>query len=88
MAYYKQLGATDQVKVGMGKLKGIVISSTSSGTLTVYDTPDGDTNDPKILNTITPSAAASYTFGLDGVQFNKGLYVVVANTLQFTLIYE
>lgn len=89
MAYYKQLSATAQVKVGLGKLKGILISSTSSGTLVVYDTPDADTsNDPKIIETLTPAAGALYSFPADGIQFSNGLYVVVANTLVFTLIYE
>jgi hypothetical protein len=88
MAYGSQLSATTQVKVGLGKLIGLVFSSTSSGTLVVYDTPDGDTNDTKIINTLTPAAGSTYYFGPNGIQFNKGLYLVVANTLQFTVIYE
>lgn len=88
MAYYKQMSGTDQVKVGAGKLISITISSTTTGTLTLYDTPDGDTNDPKIIDTLTPAAGSHYYFGPNGLQFNKGLYAVEGNTLVWTLGYE
>lgn len=87
MAYANQSNATQQVKVGFGKLYGFICSSTSSGTLTFYDSPDGDTNDRKIINTITPTAGQVVSFPL-GMQFDKGLYVVVANTIQYTVVYE
>ena len=88
MANYAQMSATGQVKVGAGKLIGLVISSTSTGTLTIYDTKDGDTNDPKIIDTLTPAAGAVYYFGPNGIWFNNGLYCVEANTLVWTVIYE
>lgn len=87
MAYYKQMSASGQVKVGAGRLYGIAISSTSSGTITIYDTADGDTNDPKILDTFTPSAGDVMNF-MPGVVFNDGLYCAEANTLVWTVIYE
>ena len=87
MAYYKQLAATAQVKIGAGRLYSITVSTTSSGTLTIYDSPAGSTGDPKIFDTITPAAGATYFFPM-GAQFNTGLYVVVANSLSFTLTYE
>ena len=88
MAYYKQMSASGQVKVGLGKLIGIVFSSTSTGTLALYDTPDGDTNDPKIIDTITPAAGTYMFFGATGIQFEKGLYAVEGGTLVWTIIYE
>ena len=88
MAYYKQSSATVQAKVGMGKLIGYLVSSTSSGTLKFYDSGASSTSDPVMINTVTPSAGASVLFGTGGMQFNKGLYVVAANTIEFTLIYE
>jgi hypothetical protein len=88
MAYYKQTSATAQVKVGAGKLIGYIVSSTSSGTLKFYDSPAASTSDPVIINTVTPSAGASAYFGPNGIQFSKGLYVVAANTIEVTLIYE
>jgi hypothetical protein len=88
MANYTYLDATKQVKVGAGKLYGIFVSTTSSGTLTVYDSPDGDNTDPKIANTITVSAGTSYLNFPAGLFFNKGLYIVLANTATFTVVYE
>jgi hypothetical protein len=87
MAQYKQISATTQIKADAGKVFGVLVSSTSSGTIALYDTPDGDTNDPKILNTFTPSAGQTVSF-LPGAWFSKGLYAVIANTLQVTVIYE
>lgn len=88
MANYKQSAASVQVKVGAGKLKGLFVSTTSSGTLTVYDTHDGDTNDPKISDTITVAAGATYLDITDGIWFKSGLYVALANTAAFTVLYE
>lgn len=88
MAYYAAISATTQVKVGAGKLIGYLVSSTSSGTLTFYDSAASSTSDPVIIDTVTPSANVSVYFGPNGIQFNKGLYVVVANTIKVTLIYE
>ena len=88
MALYKQLAATNQVKVGAGKLYGIQVSSTTSGTLAVYDSATADTNDPKIANTITVTAGAQYLSFPAGMWFSKGLYVVAANTIEFTVVYE
>jgi len=88
MANYKYLAASDQVKVGAGKLYGIFVSTTSSGTLTVYDTPDADTNDGKIANTITVAAGTQYLSFPAGIFFNSGLYIALANTATFTVVYE
>lgn len=88
MALYKQLAVTNQVKVGGGKLYGIQVSSTTSGTLAVYDSATANTSDPKIANTITVTAGAQYLSFPAGMWFSKGLYVVAANTIEFTVVYE
>jgi hypothetical protein len=88
MAIYKQLAATNQVKIGAGKLYGIQVSTTSSGTLTVYDSASSSNSDPKIANTITVSAGTQYLSFPAGIFFNKGLYIVLANTAEFTVVYE
>lgn len=88
MANYKQLAATTQVKIGAGKLFGIFVSSTSSGTLTIYDTKNANTSDPKIANTITIAAGTSYLNFPAGLYFNNGLYIVLANTAEFTVAYD
>jgi hypothetical protein len=88
MALYKQLAATNQVKIGAGKLFGIQVSSTSSGTLTVYDSATASASDPKIANTITVSAGTQYLSFPAGIFFSKGLYIVLTNTAEFTVVYE
>jgi len=88
MANYTQTSATKQVKVGAGKLFGIFVSTTSSGTLTVYDSPASSASDPKILDTITVAAGTSYAIFPPGLFFNKGLYIVLANSASFTVAYE
>jgi hypothetical protein len=88
MALYKQLSATNQVKIGGGKLYGISVSSTSSGTLVVYDSATASTSDPKIANTITVTAGTQYLSFPAGIWFSKGLYIVATNTIEFTVVYE
>jgi hypothetical protein len=88
MAIYKQQSATNQVKIGGGKLYGISVSSTSSGTIVVYDSATASTSDPKIANTITVTAGTQYLSFPAGIWFSKGLYIVAANTIEFTVVYE
>jgi len=89
MANYTQTAATTQVKVGAGKLFGIFVSASSSGTLTIYDSGASDTNDPKIVNTFTVTASTTYLNIPAGLYFNKGLYIVLAGTsAAFTVAYE
>lgn len=89
MANYMQLAATTQVKVGAGKLFGIFVSASSSGTLTVYDSGAASTSNGKISNTITVAAGTQYLSFPAGIFFNKGLYIVLGGTsAEFTVIYE
>lgn len=84
---YKQIAATNQIKVGAGKIKTILISSTTAGTLTVYDSQVSSTGDPVIIATLTPAAGALFDFG-DGLWFNGGLYMVITDALEVTVVYE
>jgi hypothetical protein len=89
MANYTQLSATAQVKVGAGKLYGIFVSASSSGTLTIYDSQTSSTSDPKISDTFSVSAGTTYLNIPAGLFFNKGLYIVLAGTsAAFTVAYE
>lgn len=89
MANYSQLAATTQVKVGAGKLFGIFVSASASGTLTVYDTGAGSTSNNKISNTITVAAGTQYLSFPAGIFFNKGLYIVLGGTsAEFTVVYD
>jgi hypothetical protein len=88
MANYMQLSATKQVKVGAGKLFGIFVSSSSSGTLTIYDSQASSTSDPKVVDTFSVSAGTSYVNIPAGLFFNNGLYIVLGGTSAFTVAYE
>ena len=89
MANYMQLAATKQVKVGAGKLYGIFVSASSSGTLTIYDSQASSDSDPKISNTFSVSAGTTYLNIPAGLFFNNGLYIVLAGTsAAFTVAYD
>lgn len=88
MAHYLNSAATVQVKVGAGKLFGIHVSTTSSGTLKIYDSGESSTSDPVIANTITVAAGTTYLNIPAGIWFKNGLYVVLANTADFTVLFE
>jgi hypothetical protein len=88
MANYVQLSATTQVKVGAGKLFGIFVSSSSSGTITIYDSQASSNSDPKIVDTFSVSAGTTYVNIPAGLFFNKGLYIVEGGTASFTVAYE
>lgn len=81
-ATFVSLTATAQVKVGLGKLKGIFVSSGTSVTVAVYDSATASTSNPVILNTFTAATPGNYTFTGDdgGVGFSNGLYVVLGGT--------
>lgn len=89
MAQYLAITATRTVKDSAGKLRGIFVSAASgSPTLTVYDSKTASTSDPTILAVFTPVAGTAYMFPQDGIFFSKGLYAVIANTVNATFIYE
>ena len=89
MANYTQAAATTQVKVGAGKLFGIFVSASSSGTLTIYDSGAASTGDPKIVDTFTVAASTTYLNIPAGLYFNKGLYIVLGgSSAAFTVAYE
>lgn len=85
---YKQITATAQVKPSAGKLKGLFVSAASSTpTVTIYDSANFSTSDPKILDTFTPSAATNHNF-YDGIYAKNGLYVVISGTVSATIAFE
>ena len=89
MANYTQAAATTQVKVGAGKLYGIFVSASSSGTLTIYDSGASSDSDPKISNVFTVAASTTYLNIPAGLFFNKGLYIVLGgSSAAFTVAYD
>ncbi|HEY6022154.1 MAG TPA: hypothetical protein VIY48_20485 [Candidatus Paceibacterota bacterium] len=90
MAYYRNITASTQIKVGLAKIKGIFVSAASgTPTITVYDEAQGGTT-RVVLSTFTPVAATPYMFtgDEDGIQLNAGLYVVIGGTVDCTVFYE
>jgi hypothetical protein len=90
-ATFKNLSATAQVKVGLGKLKSIFVSSGTLPTVAIYDSATASTSDPVIIATFTSATPGLYTFTGDdgGVGFSKGLYVVLGGTTpKATIFYE
>lgn len=88
MALAYQGNADKQIKIGGGKLYGVFISSTSSGTFALYDTATANTSDPKIVNTVTVTAGTQYVSFPAGLWFSNGLYIDIANTIEYTVAYE
>lgn len=87
-ANYKQISATTQIKTSASILTGIFVSAASSTpTITVYDSSDANTSDPKVLDTFTPTAGSNYFFD-GGVYAGKGLYVVISGTVSATILFE
>lgn len=75
--------ATANIKNGPGTLAGFLCATTSSGTIILYDDAATGTSTP-ITGTITPAAGTWYPLP---VTFRNGLYVVIANTLNVTIVY-
>jgi len=88
MALSYQGNADNQIKVGAGKLYGVFVSSTSSGTFALYDTATGSTSGPKIVNTVTATAGTQYVSFPAGLWFSNGLYIDITNTIEYTVAYE
>jgi hypothetical protein len=88
MALYRQGNADAQIKIGGGKLYGVFISSTTSGTFALYDSATASTSDPKIADTVTVTAGTQYLSFPAGIWFSNGLYIDIANTIQYTVVYE
>jgi len=81
--------ATTQLKIEAGAIHGILCTNAgTSGTITIYDSPDGDTNDKKIINTLTLTAGANYLLNDCGARCEHGIYIVLANSPVVTVLYS
>lgn len=86
MAMFKQISATGTVKDGAGRLTSLTVSSTSSGTIKIYDNTAA--SGTVLLETLTPAAAAHFYWGDEGLATSNGIHVVIANTLVVTIGYK
>ena len=88
---YLNISATTQIKVGAGKLKGIMCSTAASTpTIAVYDSATAGTNAVTMIAEFVPGAHTMYPLTGDdgGIGFGKGLYVVIGGTVGVTFFYE
>lgn len=83
MANYRNLSASALVKTGTGKLKGMYVNSTSSGTIKFWDNTSGATT--VINNTITPAVG---WHELGDAAFTVGCYATIGGTLDVTIYFE
>jgi hypothetical protein len=88
MALYRQGNADAQIKIGGGKLFGVFVSTTTAGTFTLYDSATASTSDPKIAGTVTVVAGGQYLSFPAGIWFSKGLFIDIANTIEYTVVYD
>jgi hypothetical protein len=88
MALYKQGNADAQIKIGGGKLFGVFVSTTTAGTFTLYDSATANTSDPKIAATVTVVAGGQYLSFPAGIWFSKGLFIDIANVIEYTVVYD
>lgn len=79
---YKNASAAGLLVSGPGKLLGVFVNSTSSGTLKLWDNTAGSGN--VIINT----ALLPVGFHRIPARFNVGVFGTVGGTLDFTVIYE
>lgn len=73
---------TTLVTTKRGHMLGFYVASTTSGTIVLYDTAAADTSNA-MSGTITP-AVGWHAFP---AEFNNGLRVVIANTINVTVFY-
>ncbi len=84
--YGKLITTSIQVKTGTTKLLTIICSSTSGGTYVIYDSDQSSASDPAMTGTVTPAANSQILY--KSLVLKKGLYIVCANTISLTVIYE
>jgi hypothetical protein len=76
------LTASAAVKTGAGRVLGVYVASTSSGTFKLWDNTAG--SGTVIVNTTTPTAGQFIRIDAD---FSTGLYCTIGSTIDLTIIY-
>ena len=80
---FKQMSATANIKASQGVLLGFFVSSTTAGTIAIYDDPAAGTT-TKIIDSLTPTVLGWYTLP---AAFTTGCNVVIGGALQVTMVY-
>lgn len=79
---YKNITATGNVMPRTGTLLGFYVNSTTSGTVRIYDS--ATTTTTKVVSGVITPAVGWHPFP---VALTDGLYVVIANTIDLTMVY-
>lgn len=79
------ISATTQVSVSQGLLGSIFCSSSSSGTVTIYDSATAQTSQGAIVAQFSVSAATSYPLN---IKIKSGIYIVIGGTTSITVLYN
>ena len=80
---YKLISATGNVSPFGASLLGIFVSTSSSGTITVYDSATTTTT-AKVIDTVSVTAGTWYPMP---VGTTAGIYIVVGGTLSATVVF-
>lgn len=80
---YKQMAATANISDSDGWMLGVFCSSSTAGTLTLYDSPATGTT-TKIVDTFNLTAGTWYPLPF---AFATGLYAVIGGTAAITIGY-
>ena len=80
---YKNLTATANCSPNPCNLLGVFCATTTGGTVNIYDDASTGTGTP-VTGTITLTAGTFYPVP---ASLSKGLYVVITNTANITVIY-
>ena len=78
-----QISASTLVKSSEGAILGIIVSSATNGTITLYDSATAATNN-KIVDTLSVNSGNILPISLG---FANGLYVVIGGTASLTIVY-
>ena len=81
---YSQQSGSAQIERGAGELVGILVTSSSSGTLKVWDNPAATGN--VIMDTTDTITAPQFI--ACPVNFAAGLYVTAGGTIKYTVVYS
>lgn len=80
---YLNGSSSQSVKSGGGDLLGIFVASSSSGTIKLWDNTAG--SGAVLANTFNAAAATWYPIP---ARFNKGLFITVGGTIDYTVVFN
>lgn len=86
MAKNVNLTASALVKTGYGKALGVFCSSSTAGTVKLWNNTAG--SGTVLVNTFSVAAGTFYSFGTDGLDFTTGLFCTIGGTTDIVVVFE